>query len=266
MKDIEEVLFDGCGVVRLVRLPTERWSVTQSIKAYWGLALHLGHPAIQDVAGSRVGHVRQEPGGSAVRGYRSSKELTFHSDAYELLGLMCLERAASGGITRIVSAEAVFRVLLQEYPETIQPLMKGFWYLPLEAGENRGALTRHPVPVFSVSQQRVRCMYLPKYMRDAAQAMRTELPAELEHALRAFREVANREELVCEFDLDPGEILFCNNFAMLHSRTEFVDRPDRPRHLVRLWLNSRSARIIDPALLERGYVYDRLHREQRYGS
>lgn len=266
MEDIDEALVDGPGVVWLTGLPRRRWSEDECIRAYWGLGLQLGHPEIQDLSGARVGHVKQEAGGSNVRGFKSSRELTFHSDAYELLGLMCLEKAASGGTTKLVSADSVFRILQREHPEAIPPLLRGFWHLPLEAGGSRDALTRVPIPVVTVSQQRIRCMYLPKYMRDAARAMNVPFPKELEDALVLFREIANREELTCEFDLEPGDILFCNNLVVLHSRTEFTDEAARPRHLVRLWLTSRTAPMLDPALLERGNVYNRLYAERHRGT
>lgn len=36
--------------------------------------------------------------------------------------------------------------------------------------------------------------------------------------------------------LEPGMIQLVNNNWLLHSRTAYEDDPDRPRHLLRLWL------------------------------
>lgn len=36
--------------------------------------------------------------------------------------------------------------------------------------------------------------------------------------------------------LEPGMIQLVNNNWLLHSRTSYEDDPERPRHLLRLWL------------------------------
>ena len=37
-----------------------------------------------------------------------------------------------------------------------------------------------------------------------------------------------------------------NNFTVLHARTEFADKPDRRRHLLRLWLDDPRSRYNGP--------------------
>ncbi len=50
-------------------------------------------------------------------------------------------------------------------------------------------------------------------------------------------------------DLRPGDMQFLHNHQTLHSRTDFKDwpEPDRRRHLLRLWLSPKSARLLPPA-------------------
>jgi hypothetical protein len=45
-------------------------------------------------------------------------------------------------------------------------------------------------------------------------------------------------------DLQVGDIQFCNNYVMLHSRTSFEDYPEveRRRHMIRLWLTMDERR------------------------
>ncbi len=49
-------------------------------------------------------------------------------------------------------------------------------------------------------------------------------------------------------DFEPGDMQFVNNYAILHSRTDFEDfeEPDQRRHLLRLWLTMREGRALDP--------------------
>lgn len=53
-----------------------------------------------------------------------------------------------------------------------------------------------------------------------------------------FHELACKPEFHLDFDLRKGDMLFNNNFTMLHCRTAFEDDPDpaKRRHLFRLWL------------------------------
>ena len=53
-----------------------------------------------------------------------------------------------------------------------------------------------------------------------------------------FHSLACDADFHLNIDLEPGEMLFSNNFTMLHSRTGFVEYPDpaKRRHLLRLWL------------------------------
>ena len=50
--------------------------------------------------------------------------------------------------------------------------------------------------------------------------------------------------------LEPGDMLFANNYSIMHSRTGFEDyaQPDRKRKLLRLWLKMENARELAPEL------------------
>ena len=48
--------------------------------------------------------------------------------------------------------------------------------------------------------------------------------------------------------LEPGDLQFANNYAVLHSRTEFEDdtSPALHRKMLRLWLKMPNARKLAP--------------------
>ena len=48
--------------------------------------------------------------------------------------------------------------------------------------------------------------------------------------------------------LEPGDLQFANNYAVLHSRTEFEDGTDPTLHrrMLRLWLKVPNARTLAP--------------------
>lgn len=57
-----------------------------------------------------------------------------------------------------------------------------------------------------------------------------------EHTLRKVAEAAAATEL--KLSLEPGDILFINNWAVLHRREAYDDDESTSRHLVRLWLRN----------------------------
>jgi Taurine catabolism dioxygenase TauD, TfdA family len=55
-----------------------------------------------------------------------------------------------------------------------------------------------------------------------------------------------------KLDTEMGDIIFINNYAVLHSREAFIDDAEHQRHLVRLWLKNESLAWTLPAALETG--------------
>lgn len=62
------------------------------------------------------------------------------------------------------------------------------------------------------------------------------LTPEQESALEALNRSAKKHEVA--LDLQKGDILFINNWAMFHRRDRYEDGEDTSRHLVRLWLRN----------------------------
>jgi alpha-ketoglutarate-dependent taurine dioxygenase len=44
-----------------------------------------------------------------------------------------------------------------------------------------------------------------------------------------------------EMSLAPGDMQFLSNHSIAHARTAYQDDPDKPRHLLRLWLSLDDA-------------------------
>ena len=73
-------------------------------------------------------------------------------------------------------------------------------------------------------------------------------PIQLE-ALDLIEKLAKESQMILH--AQPGDMIFVNNHALLHSRDAFVDNLEAPRYLVRLWLkHSRLAWKLPPALRE----------------
>jgi hypothetical protein len=249
--EIRREIEDGRGFVVVRRLPVEDYSKDEIGMIFWGIGTYLGRGLSQSVLGDRLGHVkdfsREDP---LARAYRNKQELSPHTDSCDLVGLACLRDAKSGGVSRLTSALTVHNVMLEEYPEALERLYRGYTF-HRRGEEKPGDLpyTPYRVPVYSNTEGKVSARYVRTYVEAGeAAAGRPMGEAEL-RVLDRFEEVTKRPELMLEFTLQPGEIYFINNYTILHARTAFDDgdtEEDRRRHLLRLWLEVPQMRPVHP--------------------
>ncbi|ERT15091.1 hypothetical protein O185_00190 [Photorhabdus temperata J3] len=259
-------LQQGRGVVVLKGFPRDTFSDYALSQLFWGIGIGLGRPVVQNAQGDRIGHVRNEKVNPNNRGYMSNRELGFHSDAFEIVGLMCLSGSASGGLNQVVSGLAVYNQLVREKPELLDALFEGYFYATAERAVSDRPFTSYKIPVFSRMSGKVSSMCLGAYIRAAAKLQGEPLPAPIDAGLTAFYDICNRPEFRLEFMLEPGEILFLNNYTTLHSRTEFQDDENHQRHLLRIWLELSEGRPVVSALSARGHDYEQLFVEKHISN
>ena len=243
----------GSGFALVDGFPTAELSVTENERFLWAIGLGLGIPVSQSVMGERLGHVRDVTATDPhARAYRNRSELTPHTDPADLLTFLCLQPAATGGVSRFVSAMTIHEELRAIRPDLLARLHRGYRYHRL--GENRPGsptITPHRVPVFSRHQGVLSCRYVRQYIEVAAAEDPTiELDDIDREAFEVFEALAAEPDLHLEFTLGGGEAVFANNFTVLHARSGFADSPDRsPRHLLRLWLATDPPRPVAPEIL-----------------
>ena len=258
---LRETIMNGRGVAIVSGVTPERYTEEEFQRIYWGFGTHLGIGAVQSAAGDRLGYVQNNENDQVKRGYRSLRELHMHTDSYELVGLMSVRRAKSGGLSGLVSSLAIHNEILNARPDLLPPLYRGFRIASEEARFSSKAITDDAMPVFCAVGGEVSCMYEPSHMKNAAALLPGGMPDDLAEALDYFDSVANRDDLALRFLLEPGEMMLWHNYTNLHSRTAFEDFLDSKRLLLRLWLNVREGRPVDPAFRIRADTYERIHRE-----
>jgi hypothetical protein len=252
VKSIFNDLVEGRGMVLVRGFPVERYSAEDIGILYWGLGTHFGRAVSQSRMGDRMGEVTDVSGDDPrERGYRSNKELNLHTDSDEIVGLLCLQGAKSGGYSRLVSTLAMHNEINARHPEHLATLYEGFHHhWRGEEPEGEPPITPYRVPIFSECEGVISSCY-GRYFIDMAAAESGEpLPTAAKAALDYFEEVAYRDDMLLSLRLQVGEAIFFNNYATLHARTEFedYDEPERRRLLLRLWLDVPNGRPISEPL------------------
>ena len=251
LQPVSEALHTGRGFAIIERLPVEYYTRDEARAAYWIIGQCLGVPFEQNIEGTLLYDVR-DTGRDVKSGARFSvtnAESSFHTDGAfgtqvpEIVGLLGIKTARSGGRSQLISACAVHNILHRQAPNVLSALYSPFYFdrrgqfLPGEAPVKK-------TPIFSWDKQTLIMRYLHYYIQEGHREAGVPLTPEQARALQAVEDILNHPKMRVEFDLAPGQMLFTNNNWILHNRTAFEDHPDpdQRRHYVRLWLKNNNTR------------------------
>jgi hypothetical protein len=252
---IDEVL-NGRGFVLIRRLPLEHWTRRKAALAFLIIGAHFGNLRTQNGAGHLLGHVRDLGRSSRdpdTRIYQTRERQTHHTDSCDVVALLCLQTARSGGLSSLVSSTTIFNEMRRRRPDLLNVLLE-----PIETDRRgevpEGSKPYFNIPVFNYHRGMVSTIYQRQYIESARRfpgvAPLTPLQTE---ALNLFDELANDPKLNLIMELQPGDIQLVHNHTILHDRTAFEDyaEPERKRHLLRLWLAPPGARPLPDVYAER---------------
>lgn len=257
LADLLDQVLHGCGFVMLRGFPVAKYSVAESAVAYLGIGSHLGSFRSQNAKGHLLGHVCDlglDIKTQTTRYYQTNRELEYHTDSCDIVGLLCLKISKFGGESRLVSSVTLHNEMLRLRPDLWRQLFNPF---PIDRrGEvPPGMLPWFELPVFNWYAGELSTYFPGQYIRSAqANFPQARRLSALEHeALDYLDSLSNEPELNLTLEFRPGDMQFVHNHQVMHSRTDFEDwpEPDRRRHLLRLWLAPRVVRALPPAYAQR---------------
>ena len=257
--EISTALEEGRGLAKLSGLAAARYA-DEDLKAIWyGIGLHLGTPVSQSHTGLRMkvirdegasvgevyGEMREGAGPSFLSAYAravSNGPLRFHTDRTDVVGLLCVDQALSGGLSKIASTVAIHNEILRRRPDLLGVLYRP--YPRSRLGEEKGGGEMvYRLPIFGLREGCFTSHYSRTYI-EAAQRLAhvPRLTAQQIEAIDLLAEVA--ETLCYRMHFQPGDMQFLNNHVIYHARDAFADdaTAGRFRRLLRLWLAMPNSR------------------------
>jgi hypothetical protein len=259
LSKLKEILINGIGFEVIRGLPVAEYSQEFAATIFCGVGAHLGSARSQNAMGHILGHVR-DVGADAkdpnTRIYQTAERQTFHTDSSDVVGLLCIREAMEGGKSLLVSTTTIYNEMLRKRPE-----LAALLFDPI-ATDRRGEVPEGQKPYLQIPPLSWHAGFLTGFYQrqyiDSAQRFPDAprlTPAHVE-ALDLFDALANDPRLHFGMQLQPGDMQFVYNHALLHDRTAFRDWPGarQKRHLLRLWLCMAGDRPLPECF------------KQRYGS
>jgi len=247
LKTVMNATQSNYGVCLVKGFPVDRWTAEQMRTLFWCMGLRCGVPRPQGKPSHFVSNVRDDGGvyrSGTGRGYNTNSKLDFHSDGSDVVGLMCLQVAKSGGSSLISSSMTAFNELQKVRPDLAEVLQQPFYF------GRQGEQAEEEPPYYQASivgfkNGQFACRHIRNHII-GAQISFPEVPrlTPLQtEALDMFDALLAREDICFHMQLEKGDFQFLNNHVNLHARTEYEDfeEPEKRRHLLRLWLSLPQA-------------------------
>jgi len=221
---------------------------------YLGVSAHIGNVVMQSSSGLRsvsrgygmpLGRVQAEMTGETPKGGKqTNNHFRLHTDRCDVISLMSLRTAPTGGASRVCSAPAVFNAILERTPELAKALTepidriwegeKGYFSLPVVGATPTGQFTTQISPSYVENAQ---------FLEHAKKATADQVAA-----LDAIETVGM--ELGAEFIMAPGMLYFLNNHQVYHGRGNWSvtdneakgEWGNEGRLLFRTWISPYNSR------------------------
>ena len=256
LERIRDEILEGRGFVLLRSLPVDDWGKKLSAIVFLGLGRHLGSFRSQNRDGHLLGHVKDLGLSSSdpnVRIYQTRERQHYHTDSCDIVGLLCLHTAKSGGLSSLVSSTTIFNQMRERRPDLARVLFD-----PIETDRRgevpAGQLPYFRIPVFNWYAGLLTAIHQRSYIESARRFpdVPALTPLQIE-AIDLFDQLSDDPALRLQMELSAGDMQFVHNHPLLHDRTAFEDwpEPERRRHLLRLWLAPEQARPLPPIFAER---------------
>ena len=247
---------DGRGFVLIRGLPVERWTIEEAAAAYWGLGLRFGTPVPQNAQGHLLGHVRDldgDPANPMVRIYTTRARQEYHTDSCDIVALLCLKTAKSGGASALASSATIYNEMVRSRPDLAHALMQPI-VVDRKEEVPAGKEPTYELAVFHDYAGHLTTIYARAFIEAAQTRPGTPRLTRVQiEAMDLLDSLAESDQIRLDMILEPGDIQVVHNHQILHSRTAYedFDEPEKKRHLVRLWLAAHRGRPLPPGFAER---------------
>lgn len=243
MARIRDLLVHGQGMAIIQNMPVERYSVRDNGGIGRLLSAQLGQVVAQTWTGTTVYDVKDtgKELGEGVRRSQTNLGQPFHTDGGflfyppQFVGLLCLEQAADGGDSDLVSLAHAHKIAVKELVWRLG--LPFYWHRQRE--HILGEVPASSYPVFEKTDPcGLVVRWYEDYIINGYKVVGKTLDESGHEALEFLRHILDAERSWVRFRLQKGSFQFVNNWELAHRRTAY--EKGSFRHLLRFWTRTKG--------------------------
>ncbi|KAF2189593.1 Clavaminate synthase-like protein, partial [Zopfia rhizophila CBS 207.26] len=233
-------IHEGRGFFVLRGMRPQDFSAADNLVIFLGIASYIAQRfGKQDPEGNMLSHIIDTKKSSVPReqrrGIHSNTQIDFHNEIVsDILGLQIRQTSKHGGELLLSPAWSMYNDLALHRPDVLRLLSEPVWpaQIPLASPSVLRSL------LFSSGGKIILNMDrgpMDSTSGDPKLGTKPLSTAQLE-ALNAVDTFTRKHYI--EIRPQAGDLVFVNNFSIMHSRRAFIDEGQHNRHVLRLWLRN----------------------------
>ncbi|KAI1437406.1 hypothetical protein GGR50DRAFT_70423 [Xylaria sp. CBS 124048] len=234
----------GSGLCIVRGLTPGSHSPEDNVVIFLGLASYIGgQRGVQTSKGAMLTHVYESSSWMVPRerrhGIHTNGSLPFHNDmGCDILAMHILNCAAQGGGTYVASVPRVYNALMKDNPQAAHDLAKHDWPIQISI---RGITPFVLAPLLGFESGNLVMSADPARIGPhpaIGQGRIPDLRPAQKEALACLQQTAHSQRV--RLPTRQGDMVFLNNWGVLHARESYQDTDKATRHLIRLWLRNEE--------------------------
>ena len=245
----QAILIQGCGFCVINGTNFTAFDKHELSNIHILISKIFGELLIQNKHGEQTVEVKDLGKTLSTGGrYHHTKEGgSYHTDGCHIfenppdyVGLLCLNPAKSGGVSKFISAYTIHNKL-QEDKNLLRILYEKF-YMDKRNENQADETPTQFVPIFTYNNGKLNCRCCQRELIDSGhEKMNKPLTEYQKNALDNLDELLANENLAVSYLLKKGDMMYSNNKWLIHDRTDFEDSDDEnlKRALLRTWIREK---------------------------
>jgi alpha-ketoglutarate-dependent taurine dioxygenase len=250
VKDLKnEILINGCGFFVINGKELSHFTVKEKKSIYLIISKIIGKLLQQNKDQQEIVEIKDLGKSMSTGGrYHQTKEGgSYHTDGSHIfqnppdyVGLLCVNPAKKGGISKFMSAYTIHKKLL-ENKTLLRILYEKFHHDKKNENNETESLTRFE-PIFQLINNELRFKYQRELIMTGHKKAKQPLTELQTQAIEFLEKTIDNPKQVVTYELKSGDMMFSNNRWLIHDRTSFVDFEDDSlkRLLLRTWIREEN--------------------------
>ena len=153
------------------------------------------------------------------------------------VGLLCVNKAISGGDTLLVDAHEILKKIITKFPKYLSQLMKKY-HFDKRGDIKKGEKETTFASILSFKKNKLYFRYLRDYIETGHIKTNKKLSSNSIETFNCIDKMLTSKKFQRRIKLKPGQCIFFNNNFIVHGRTAFKDHKQiaKKRLYLRLWM------------------------------